>query len=259
VRLVSEQLNKAEGKYGSNSKQADQLRITLNNATTAMNGTKEKIGQTETSLDKMEKAVADTGDESAEYTLTLKDVEKAEKNTAESTDDAKESTDEYKKSLSGVGDAIKCGLMATLEAAGAAFIAVGAAAAAAAKQAFDMAVGAGIYADDLLTLSTQTGISVDALQKWSYAANFIDTDVSTMTGSMAKMVKQMGAAAGGSETAAAKFSTLGVSITDSSGGLRDSEDVFMDAIDALGKVPMKPSATRWPWTCLARAPKNSTR
>lgn len=50
------------------------------------------------------------------------------------------------------------------------------------------------------------------------------------------MAKQVGDAAGGSKTAQEKFKALGVSIYDSSGNLRDNEDIFADTIDALGNM-----------------------
>ena len=49
-----------------------------------------------------------------------------------------------------------------------------------------MAKDSGKFADDLITLSNQTNISTDTLQKWDYASRFIDTDVDTMTKSINK-------------------------------------------------------------------------
>ncbi|MDN4634830.1 hypothetical protein QCD71_25325, partial [Sphingomonas sp. PsM26] len=72
---------------------------------------------------------------------------------------------------------------------------------------------------ELLTLSAQTNISAETLQKWDYASKFIDTDVSTMTGAMAKMTK-------GLESNEDKFKKLGVAVKDSSGEFRSQEDIF---------------------------------
>ena len=92
-----------------------------------------------------------------------------------------------------------------------------------------MAKESGKFADDLITLSNQTNVSTDTLQKWDYAARFIDTDVSTMTGAMSKMTKSL-------DTNKDAYKSLGVSLTDTSGKLRSQEDIFMDTIDALGKI-----------------------
>lgn len=236
VELISAQLAKAEQDYGANSKQADQLRITLNNATTQMNNTKAKLEDTDDALGKMEKAVAGADDESAKYTLTLKDVEKAEGDTGKEMDDTTSKAEKHKETMKKVGDALKTGFVEATKATCTALAAVGAAAVAAAKECLDFAQGAGTYADNLLTLSQQTGVSTQTLQEWTYASNFIDTSLETMTGSMARMTKTMGEASNGSKTAQEKFAALGVSITDSNGNFRDSEEVFMDCIDALGKV-----------------------
>lgn len=55
-----------------------------------------------------------------------------------------------------------------------------------AKKGFEFAKGAGSMADNVLTTSQQTGIAADQLQKWTYAANFMDTPVDTITKSMAE-------------------------------------------------------------------------
>lgn len=101
------------------------------------------------------------------------------------------------------------------------------------KAVWDMASESSTFADDLLTQATQTGISTTALQEYAYAARFVDTEVSTVTGALQKLTRSM--SSGSKETAAA-FSSLGISVTDSSGQMRDAQEVFWQAIDALGKV-----------------------
>ncbi len=91
------------------------------------------------------------------------------------------------------------------------------------------------FADDMLTLSAQTGISTDTLQELKYAAEFVDVPLETMTGSMAKMVRTMASAQSGSKEASNAFRELHVSITNN-GKLKDSEQMFYELIDALGKI-----------------------
>lgn len=100
----------------------------------------------------------------------------------------------------------------------------------------DTMLDATAYADDILTLSVETGVSTDTLQEFKYMEDLVDTSLDTMTGSMTKLTKNMSAAKGGSKTATAAFKELGVSIQDNNGHLRDNEDVFWEAIDALGKM-----------------------
>lgn len=86
-------------------------------------------------------------------------------------------------------------------------------------------------ADELNTLSQQSGVATDELQKWEYASGVVDVSVETMTGALAKMTKQLGSSSGEE-----KIRALGVATRDASGQLRDSEEVFYDLLEALGRV-----------------------
>lgn len=89
------------------------------------------------------------------------------------------------------------------------------------------------WADDLATESLTSGIGTGDLQAWDYAARMIDTDVSVIEGAMTRVIKSMSST---SKDTAAAWKTLGVSVKDVKGGLRDSQTVFWEAIDALGRV-----------------------
>lgn len=97
-------------------------------------------------------------------------------------------------------------------------------------------IEAGQFADDLLTLSTVTHISTEELQKMQYASNLLDVDVDVMTGSITKLTNNMELARDGSSTLTDQFGKLGIKFKDSKGNLRDANEVFYEAIDALGKV-----------------------
>lgn len=88
---------------------------------------------------------------------------------------------------------------------------------------------AGQFADDLNTLSKQTGFSTDELQKMQYASDLVDVSFDTMTGSVRKLTSNM---ASGSEV----FDQLGIDITNADGSMRDATDVWYDALEALGQV-----------------------
>lgn len=100
----------------------------------------------------------------------------------------------------------------------------------------DLALQSAAFADEILTLSNNTGMGTEALQEWAYAEELIDVSTDTVRSSMAKMIRVMGDAKDGSKAAMDMFSGLGVSILDTNGELRDSEAVFYDVIDALGQV-----------------------
>jgi phage-related protein len=229
IAKQKEKVSLLEGEYGRLKDEAEANGDTTERTAAAMqefeikiNKAKEQLAKSETelrknteALDGMESGSDDAGKATGELAEKEKKAEKEGKSFAET--------------LKSAGAYISKGFVAAAKAAAAAVAAVGTAIGAAAKKAFDFATGAGEMADNVKTLSDQTGISTGKLQEWEYASNFVDVSVDTMTGSMAKMIKQMGS---GNKA----FDTLGVSIRDSNGNLRDSEDVFADAIDALGGI-----------------------
>ena len=91
-------------------------------------------------------------------------------------------------------------------------------------------------ADDLLTLSTQTGLTTDQLQEFEYASELGDVSTDTLQGSLVKLTNNMQTAATGTGSAAEAFKTLKVKVADSQGHLKNNYDVFLQTIDALGKM-----------------------
>lgn len=91
-------------------------------------------------------------------------------------------------------------------------------------------------ADDLLTLSTQTGLTTDQLQEFEYASELVDVSTDTLQGSLVKLTNNMQTAATGTGSAAEAFKKLHVKVSDSSGKLKDNYEVFLKTIDALGKM-----------------------
>ena len=207
IRVLSEGLKASSAAYGENSKETAFYRENLLKANIALNAMEGEAKETSN-------AIENFGNETT----------KAEKKTI----DWKGKLGELDQQLDkGIGVLTK--VVAGIAAFGAAAIATG-------KQMFDLTVETGKWADELITTSTQTGVSTTALQEWGYAAQFIDTEVETMTGSMARMIRQLALAKEGTGQGAEAFAALGVSITDSSGQLLNSQDIFFAAIDALGKV-----------------------
>lgn len=96
--------------------------------------------------------------------------------------------------------------------------------------------GGGAYADEVLTMSTNTHIAADELQAYMYAAELVDVSTSTLTSSMARNVRSMNSAADGTGAVAEAYAALGVAVTDQDGNLRDSQTVYWELIDALGNV-----------------------
>lgn len=91
-------------------------------------------------------------------------------------------------------------------------------------------------ADELLTLASTTGLTTEQLQKMRYASDFVDVSLDTMTSMTTKLEQSMINARKGTGDAADAFKKLHIRTTDTRGALRDQNEVFLEAIDALGKV-----------------------
>lgn len=98
-----------------------------------------------------------------------------------------------------------------------------------------LAVKSGKAADDINTLSKVTGIATDKLQLYKLAAEQVDVSVEAIARSQKTLKKNMFTASEGG-SAAKYFKQLGISVTDANGNLRDSDEVFQEAIKKLGSM-----------------------
>lgn len=250
VQILSEMLEIAKQEFGENSEEADQYRIKLATAQTALNKCSNEINTTSTALAEAQKATQesadatdDLGDTVGEAGDALDEYGEAAGETGDSLDELGDSADDasgknqaFLSVMAGAAKTLGNVVVVGAKLAAKALLEVGKAAANATKEGFELSKEAGKYADDIATLSTQTGVAQSSLQQWTYASNFVDTSVDSIASSMTKLTQTMGNALNGSSEASDKFATLGVSITDVHGRLRSTEDVFWDAIDALGKI-----------------------
>lgn len=92
------------------------------------------------------------------------------------------------------------------------------------------------FADEVNTLAKQTHLSTDTIQELYYATDLMDVPVETVSKSLTKLTNTMADAADGNASATEKFEALGISVTNADGSMRSAEDVFMDAVDALGGI-----------------------
>lgn len=116
------------------------------------------------------------------------------------------------------------------------FAAVAAAIVKAEKAMISMTKESAAFADNIITLSMQTGQSTQQLQEFSYATELIDVSVDTLQGSLRKLTNNMQDTMNGTGNAKASFEALGVSVTNADGSMRSANDVFYETIDALGQV-----------------------
>ena len=218
IETLRKALENASSSFGENDRRTQAWAVQLNNAQAELNSMeRELIGN--------EKALNEVADE---FNTAEKQADQFGDELDKTGKDADSAGGKFEK----LGSVVK-GVGAAM---GVAFAAIGTAAIGAGKALVDMTVEAAAYADEMLTQSTVTGMSVESLQAYSYAADLVDVSMETLTGSMAKQVKSMSNARDGSAKFADAYAKLGISVADSNGQLRDSETVYWETIDALGKI-----------------------
>ena len=205
IDLLKDAVAKSTDKYGENSTQTLKLQ--------------EQLAKAETSLSKLESTSVDAA-------LGVDKLGEEEKETEAQTESASNKMSAFAVALGNLAaDAIKDGIRFIKDSVKAL-----------AEYFIDATKGAAAYADEILTLSSQTSLSTQTLQEYRYMADLTDTSLETITGSLTKLTKNMDAARDGSASAAAAFDTLGISVTNSDGTLRTSDEVFQEAITALGSI-----------------------
>ena len=187
--------------------------------------TKIKVEKLKAAKDKADKEMADGTEVNQEkYRQLVREISVAETQLKS----LEKQTDKFSKSAKEVGDKLsdigKKGLKVT-----GAITGIGVAVA-------TMGLKAAQSADDINTLAKQTGLSTEQIQKFQYASERIDVPLETLTGSMAKLTRNMQSAKNGSKNTQLAFKELGITITDNEGKLRNNQDVFNEAIDALAKM-----------------------
>ena len=218
IETLRAALANAQESFGENDRRTQAWQIQLNNAEAALISMQKELDDNTAALDRAEKGMDDAGDSADEM--------------ADDVEDAADESDEAKSSFEGLGSVCK----ATAAAMAAAFAAVSAAAISGAKALVEMTTAGAAYADTVLTESTVTGIATDKLQEYMYAAELVDVSTDTLTKSMAKQIKSMKAVQDGTKLSVEAYEKLGVQVTNTDGSLRDSDTVYWEVIDALGKV-----------------------
>lgn len=92
------------------------------------------------------------------------------------------------------------------------------------------------YYYELEKLSEVTGLSAQRLQEFEYAAGQLNIPMDRLSDSLKDVTNKAYEAANGNDDLAEQFRGLGVAVEDSHGQLRNSYDIFLDLIDALGRM-----------------------
>lgn len=92
-------------------------------------------------------------------------------------------------------------------------------------------------ADAMSKASARAGVATEALSRLAWAGELSDVNLGTLTSSLARLTNVMSQVASGADkTGAAVFKQLGIAVTDSSGQLRQADEVLTDIADRLSKM-----------------------
>ena len=92
-------------------------------------------------------------------------------------------------------------------------------------------------ADEMSKAAQKIGVTTESLSRLSYAADLSGVSIEQLQTSLAKLVKYQSAAAGGNKDAIDTFKALGIAVTDSTGNLRNSEQVLSDFAAIFKQLP----------------------
>ena len=262
--VLDAEMRKVSAKYADNAESAELSAAKTELLTQKISLQYDKIDNLKAAL---EEAAENYGSNAVETLRWEKELNNAEaelyklngqlKNNTEQIEDTTTATEDAGQSMGNLGDVVngltsKLGIqlpdsmkssmnaMGSLDASSLAlagtFAAVAAAIVKVEKAMISMTKESASFADNIITLSMQTGQTTDQLQEFSYATELIDVSVDTLQGSLTKLTNNMQDTMNGTGNAQASFEALGISVTNADGSMRSANDVFYETIDALGKV-----------------------
>lgn len=262
--VLDAEMRKVSAKYADNAESAELSAAKTDLLTQKISLQYDKIDNLKAGL---EEAAENYGSNAVETLRWEKELNNAEaelyklngqlKNNTEQIEDTTTATEDAGQSMGNLGDVVngltsKLGIqlpdsmkssmnaMGSLDAQSLAlaggFAAVAAAIVKVEKAMISMTKESAAFADNIITLSMQTGQSTQQLQEFAYASELIDVSVDTLQGSLTKLTNNMQDTMNGTGNAKASFEALGVSVTNADGSMRSANDVFYETIDALGQV-----------------------
>ena len=220
-QLLNKQIEQTREKLELQAQAAEEAAKALEEGTITQEEYAKLAAQVSTTASKLDELESSASGASGELQETGQAAEEA-------GDEAEDSGDKFEA----WGEVVK----GAAEVAVAGIAAVTAAVVATATALSDATINTASLADEILTMSSVTGVSTDTIQAMNYASELLDVSTETMTGSMTRLIRTMSNAQDGSESAIEAFDSIGVAITNADGSLRDSEDVFWDIIDSLGDM-----------------------
>lgn len=216
IEYLKAALQQSAEKYGEADKRTMQWQTSLNNAEAELNNLNNQFDENKQKIADSGKEMGNLGDVVNSLTSKL----------------GIQLPDGMKSSMNAMGS-----LDAQSLALAGGFAAVAAAIVKVEKAMIAMTKESAASADNIITLSMQTGQSTQQLQEFAYASELIDVSVDTLQGSLTKLTNNMQDTMNGTGNAKASFDKLGVSVINAvDGSMRSANDVFYETIDALGQV-----------------------
>lgn len=250
IKTLREVLQKSAEAYGESDKKTMgwqeslyKAEAELNNLNSELRKNSEEIESRISAESEMSDAAIETAEGLDKETASLENQSDALKSTAEDNVSLGDAINSVADKLgiklpSGATKAISAlgSVSATTVAAASAVAAYIAILVKLEKAFINVTIEAAAAADEMLTMSSISGMSVETLQEMQYAAEFVDVSVDRLNDGFKDLTAAMKSANTGSEDAQKAFAQLGVNITDSNGKLRNAKDVFFETIDALGEL-----------------------
>lgn len=210
----------------------NEVAAALENANSQYTSAGEKVQQYQTSLNYAQAELANLDNQIQQNNQYMEEARNSADGCATSIDSMGKAIKQTEEDSSRFGDVLKANLASEAIVAGLEGL-VGLIQKAG-EELFEAGLNAAFYADNITTMSNNTGIARSTLQELTYAQELMDVSVETVTGSIAKNTKAMASAQAGSEKYAEAYEKLGINVMDAEGNLRNSEEVFWEVIDALG-------------------------
>lgn len=99
-----------------------------------------------------------------------------------------------------------------------------------------LAIKSSQTADEILTLSKQTNLTAETIQRMKYSAELLDVPFETVQKSLARTTANMNKYYEGNEKIIDIFDDLGVELDDVNGKTKTSEEIFYNLIDSMKQI-----------------------
>ena len=209
VKALETAVEESTKAYGENSDKTEKWQAELNRARASLTNLQSELTLNDAGLDRNGNSFDTSSQKAADYQATLQTIGK------------NVSFETVTQGISGITDKFEAAIKKVFSFA---------------KTIRETFADAGTWADDLITQATTSGMDVETMQRWNYAAQIIDTDADTIIKARDKLGQKMvnGWTEGSGKDKLNVWELLGVDITDKdTGAMRDTMDVLWDLGETL--------------------------